>query len=71
MPRQYVACKFRPEDRSGDGTKRVHVVAIHFDEPGFPTKPIVGKVEPEPAEQPDLIARGDDADLEAHLENRA
>ena len=70
MPRQYVACKFRPDDRrsytyhndgepvaAGDQVKipgreedswqRVHVVSVSDDEPSFPTKAIIGKVEPE------------------------
>lgn len=70
--RQYVACKFRPEDRrtytyhndgepvavgdavkvldrSGDGWKRIEVVEIGHIAPSFPTKPILGKIDPEPA----------------------
>ncbi len=35
-------------DRDGDGWKRVEVVAIADEEPAFPTKPILGKIEPEP-----------------------
>lgn len=36
------------EDRSGDGWKRVEVFAIADSEPPFATKPILGKIEPEP-----------------------
>lgn len=34
-------------DRSGDGWKRVEVVSISDEEPSFPTKGIIGKIEPE------------------------
>ena len=74
MPRQYVACKFRPDDRRSytyhndgepvaagdqvkiagreeDGWQRVHVVSVSDEEPSFPTKPILGKVE---ADEPAL-----------------
>lgn len=36
-------------DRDGDGWKRVQVVALSDEAPRFPTKPILGKLEPEPA----------------------
>lgn len=37
-------------DRDGDGWKRVEVVSIAGAKPSFPTKPIIGKIEPEPAD---------------------
>lgn len=51
------------EDRGG-GSKRVEIAEIVPDAPKFPTKPVLAKIEPEP----DAIALGDDADLEASLE---
>lgn len=36
-------------DARSDGWKRVEVVAIGDEAPKFPTKPILGKLEPEPA----------------------
>lgn len=68
--RQFVACRFRPEDTRtytyhndgeplavgdmvkvadarADGWKRVEVVHVTDEEPPFPTKPILGKIEPE------------------------
>lgn len=42
-------------DRSGDGWKRVFVVGLTDEQPSFPCKPILGKVEPEPAVEPALI----------------
>lgn len=43
-------------DKSGDGWKRVYVVAIGDEKPPFPTKPILEKIEPEPAEEPTPVA---------------
>ncbi len=43
-------------DRSGDGWKRVIVVAVSDEAPPFPTKGIIGKIEPE---QPDLQTNGE------------
>lgn len=37
-------------DAKSDGWKRVEVVSITDEKPPFPTKPILGKVEEEPAE---------------------
>lgn len=34
-------------DRDGDGWKRVEVVSIGERAPHFPTKPIIGRIEPE------------------------
>jgi hypothetical protein len=50
-------------DRSGDGWKRVYVTAIGDEAPSFPTKPILGKIEPEPAEEP-AAAPGLDLDAD-------
>lgn len=83
MP-QYVACKFRSEDkrtytyhndgeplvigdavkvadRSGDGWMRVEVVSIADEAPSFPTKPILGRLEPKPEDG--------DADTQSSPEN--
>jgi hypothetical protein len=38
-------------DSRSDGWKRVEVVAIVDQAPPFPTKPILGKIEPEPPEE--------------------
>lgn len=47
------------EDRSGDGWKRVWVVSTSDRAPSFPTKPILGRVDPEPsAEQPEAERPG-------------
>jgi len=45
-------------DRDGDGWKRVHCVSIGDTAPTFPTKPILGKVEPEPAVDAALFPDG-------------
>lgn len=58
-------------DRDSDAWKRVEVVAIVDEEPPFPTKAILGKVDPEPTGELDIAdtgagasaALGDDADL--------
>lgn len=42
-------------DRSGDGWKRVTVVAVSDEAPPFPTKGIIGKIEPESEPKPDQI----------------
>lgn len=51
-------------DRSGDGWKRVEVVQIGDDAPPFATKPIIGKIEPEPegeaAAAPEIDSSGGD-----------
>jgi len=41
-------------DRSGDGWSRVRVVEVDWIKPGFETKPILGRIEPEKpkAEEP-------------------
>jgi hypothetical protein len=46
-----------PDARS-DGWKRVEVVSIGDEAPPFPTKAIVGKIEPEPAEDAALLPDG-------------
>ncbi len=43
-------------DRSGDGWKRVWVDSISDKAPPFECKPILGKVEPEPEGDVDMIA---------------
>lgn len=35
------------EDARGDGWKRVHVVMVGDEKPHFPTKPILGKIDPD------------------------
>lgn len=42
-------------DRSGDGWKRVHVVAIGDTPPSFQTKPILGKIDPEPEQDAEAL----------------
>jgi len=42
-------------DARSEGWKRVEVVAIVGEKPPFPTKPILGKVEEEPAEAKPMI----------------
>lgn len=49
--------KVRVPDRSGDGWKVVTVAAIHFDEPEFPTKGILGR-HVEEQDQEDLFGDG-------------
>ena len=41
-------------DARSDGWKRVEVVSISDEAPKFPCKPILGKLEPEPAAEPNL-----------------
>lgn len=41
-------------DARSDGWKRVEVVSVSDQAPTFATKPILGKLEPEPAAQSDL-----------------
>ncbi|MGE4321966.1 MAG: hypothetical protein AB7E60_02930 [Sphingobium sp.] len=55
------------EDRDGDGWKRVEVVAIGDEAPSFPTKPTLGKIEPEA--DGNTLNDFDDHDLQTHLEN--
>jgi hypothetical protein len=40
----------------GDGWQRVKVVALVHEEPDFPTKPIIGRIDPD---QPDLLNEGE------------
>lgn len=42
----------RVPDARADGWKRVEVVSITDEAPPFPTKPILGKLEPEPDREP-------------------
>jgi hypothetical protein len=44
-----------PSTRNASGWSAVTVVAIHNEEPGFATKPILGKVEASPPMQPDFL----------------
>lgn len=41
-------------DTRSDGWKRVTVVSIADEAPSFPTKPILGKVEPDPSDDDDI-----------------
>jgi len=53
-----------PDPKGADGWKRVLVVALDVPKPDtskFDTKEILGLVEPQ---QPDMLAAGDDADLD-------
>jgi hypothetical protein len=60
-------------DARSDGWKRVTVVSISDEAPPFPTKPILGKLDPEPA--PEATAEpqsdapdADDAVLQSFME---
>ena len=41
-------------DRSGEGWKKVEVMEVTDEVPPFACKPILGKLEPEPAPEPEL-----------------
>ena len=58
-------------DKSGAGWKRVQVVGVTDDEPAFECKAILGIYTEEDASRDAALARGDDADLEASLLDRA
>lgn len=58
----------RVPDRSGDGWKKVYVVSVTDEAPPFECKPILGLHTEEPAR--DLLADGDDRDLETSLGDR-
>lgn len=47
-------------DRDGVGWKRVTVAAIVDTAPSFPTKPILGKVEPEPESESEPLTEKED-----------
>lgn len=80
--RQYVAVKFRANDRrsytyhndghpislgdrvkvpdrSGDGWTPGTVVDLHYATPSFPTKGILGRIDPEKPAQGDMLAGGE------------
>lgn len=57
-------------DRSGDGWKRVEVVSITDEEPPFPTKGIIGRVDDEPADEPTTMRDLDEAAFESWFSNR-
>lgn len=54
-------------DRSGDGWKRVEVVSISDNVPAFPTKPILGKLDPDAAAEVEPKPTGGDDPLNAEL----